>query len=69
MENNNGKYKLDTENRLTTLETLFKEFMKNHFPSLEKKVESLNNKLIAILIFALITSIGIIVNLLLRFME
>lgn len=44
METNNGKYKISTESRLTSLEVKVNEIIINHIPHLEESIKKVDDR-------------------------
>jgi hypothetical protein len=64
----NGKYKLTTEHRLTILESQLNTVMNNHLPHIQERVDKVNKKLtwlLALFVTNLFSAIGILAKLLL----
>ena len=64
----NGKYKLTIEHRLTILESQLNTVMNNHLPHIQERVDKVNKKLtwlLALFVTNLLSAIGILTKLLL----
>jgi len=62
--NNNGKYRLTTEHRMTKMEEKIESILENHLPSIQKKIEKVDAKLWWLIGLVITTLIAVIVRML-----
>ena len=64
--NGNGKYKVNTEHRLTTVEQQLNTVLTNHLPHIQERVDKVDKKLTWLLGLIVTTLISIVVTFILR---
>ena len=60
--NNNGRYRISIESRMTRVETKLEEILVNHLPHLEAKVDRITWLIIT-------TLVAVVIDLIVRFAE
>lgn len=65
----NGKYKLGVESRLTAVEVKLDEVINNHLAHLSTDIEAINNKLWWAMGLAVTVLLGVVTDLILRFIK
>ena len=64
---NNLNRNIKLHERVAMLEVQIKEILENHLPHLQESVDGLNVKLDKGMIFVVITLVGVVIDLILRF--